>query len=354
MRETLKELAQGLREKVAALRSRGQGLKLADTLKSAGGTIGPMAQRGLLRLPGLDETFARLGKFEWVLWALSGVLAADLAMTGIGNYMGTKIPKGATQVQAPTRRVVNLDPYVRNFDEYNLILSANPFCPGCPIPDLSKLQRPKDCGMAKPLAGGSLKLVGTIVLSDPKYSVATIQRGSETIALQKGDNMSGVGDVYEIRQGRVCFTVGTGALQYIELPSDFFQFQTPPATVAPKTSVQRSTTPGIDRISDTEFNISRDILNKKLEDPMLLTEAYAVPHREDGELKGFKILTIKPGSVYESLGVQVGDIVTGVNGEPMNTVAKAQELFVSLRTQDKIAITVTRNGQDVTTTYSIR
>ncbi len=354
MRETFKELVDGLREKVVALRARSRNLRLADSLRSAGGTIGPMAHRGLLRLPGLEEIFGRLQRFEWVLWALSGILVADLAMSGLGNYLGKKFPAGSTSAPAPTRRVVNLDPYVRNFEEYNLILTANPFCPGCPIPDISKLQRPKDCGMAKPLASGSLKLIGTIVLSDPKYSVATIQRGSETVALQKGDAMGGVGEVYEIRQGRVCFMIGTGALQYIELPQDFFQFQTPPPAATTKVSLQPSNTPGIDRVSDTEFNISRDILNKKLEDPMLLTEAHAVPQREDGELKGFKILTIKPGSVYESLGVQVGDVITGVNGEPMNSVAKAQELFVSLRTQDKIAITMNRNGQDVTQTYSIR
>jgi general secretion pathway protein C len=354
MREWFKELFDGIKQKFATFRERSKGMSLADGLRNAGTTLGPMAQRGLLRMPSLDETLQKVLKYEWAIWALAGLLAADLTMTGLGNLLGAQMPKTATPIAAPSHRVVKLEPFVRSIEEYNPVLTTNPFCPGCPIPDITKLQRPKDCALAKPLTSASLKLIGTIVLSDPKYSVATIQRGADSVAVQKGDNMSGVGEVYEIRQGRVCFVVGTGALQFIDMPSDMIEFNQAPLPVSKPSAKFAPSLPGIEQVSETEFAISRDALNKKLEDPLLLTEALAMPYRPDGELKGFKIASIKPGSVYESLGVQVGDIVSGVNGEPMNSVAKAQELFVSLRTQDRISITFNRNGQDVTQTYTIR
>jgi type II secretion system protein C len=337
MKEKLRRAWQKVREKYSDFHDRGSGMFKLDALKTRAEAWAPLAQKSLLRVPGLDETLARFGRVEWVAWIVTGLVAADLSMTVVGHLIQSKGPAAA--VVAPTRRVVNLDPYVRNYDEYSRVL---------------KLERPKDCGNAKPYPAGTVKLIGTIVLSDPQYSVATISRGSESVALQKGDTFSGIGEVYEIRQGRVCFIVGTGALQFIDLPGELIKFDTPVAKAAPRPSFQSSSTPGIERISETEFQIAKDALMKKLQDPSLLSDAHAPPYREDGELKGFKLLSIKPGSVYESLGVQVGDIITGVNGEPMNSVARAQELYASLMSLDKVSITVNRNGQDVTTTYYIK
>jgi general secretion pathway protein C len=245
---------------------------------------------------------------------------------------------------------------------YNSIASRNAFCPGCPIPDLqrTKVEKPKSCADASRLGDGGTKLIGTIVLSDPRFSVATIQKGSQdTQAVQQGDKVNGLGEVFEIRQRRVCFLTNDGnKVEFIELPEEDAKFGQPIASAAPPPPSDdggRATAiPGIDQTSDTDFNVSRSTLNKYINDPNVLFQAHAVPNRVDGAIEGFKILSIQPGSVYEALGVQVGDIVKSVNGEPMNSLAKAQELFMALRSSAEVNITVNRGGADVSQNYKIK
>ncbi len=353
MRNSVQRFFDRLRARFSDFNERVAPVTMA-AFRKAGVKIAPGVQRGLLRMPGLDESLQRFAKLEWLVALVLGLVAADLASTGLGRWLG-----GGKEAPAPapipqTRKSTPVEPHIRSYSEYGRVLSVNPFCPGCPIPDLAKLERPKDCGNAKPLQVGSVKLIGTIVLSDPQYSVATVSRGSESVALQKGDQMNGVGEVYEIRQGRVCFLMGNGGLQFVELPSDMIKFESGPAPVRPTRSFTPTSVRGVDRVSETEFNVSKTELVQKLNDPTLLTDAYALPVREDGDIKGFKIATIKPGSVYESLGVQVGDVIAAVNGDPLNSIAKVQELYASLTQTDKVTITINRNGQDVNMTYSIK
>ncbi|MEO5667548.1 MAG: hypothetical protein ABIR96_05785, partial [Bdellovibrionota bacterium] len=61
-----------------------------------------------------------------------------------------------------------------------------------------------------------------------------------------------------------------------------------------------------------------------------------------------------PGSVYESLGVKVGDLIKGVDGEAMNSIAKAQEFYMSARTASDLTLTVEREGRKVDLRYSIK
>ena len=92
---------------------------------------------------------------------------------------------------------------------------------------------------------------------------------------------------------------------------------------------------------------------QQLNDPNILFQAYAEPVKENGEIKGFKIKSIVPGSIYESLNIQVGDTIVGANGEPMTSITRAQELFASARTASEVSIDVIRNGQNVTLKYKV-
>jgi general secretion pathway protein C len=144
---------------------------------------------------------------------------------------------------------------------------------------------------------------------------------------------------------------------FIELPEEPIKFGVPINQPVSRNNEgkPKTTTAGIDQVSDTDFNISRNTLLEKLSDPNLLFQAHAVPHRgQNGDIEGFKILSIQPGSVYESLGVKVGDVEGGVNGDKLDSISKAQELYSTMRTASDMTITVIRNGQPVDLKYSIK
>lgn len=300
----------------------------------------------LEKLPPLHSLLLKLRPLKWPAYFLTGLLVADLGMMAVGTFLNKdSLPT------PPKTRVVQDPPYVRNLSQYDLVITRNAFCPGCPVPDMRvrALERPKDCNKATPL-GGALKLVGTIVLSDPKYSVATVSDNpNDSMALVLGDSYKEYGKILEIRRNRVCFLRDDNTLAFIDMPEEDLQVG------QPLPSVFRSTpTEGISRSSDTDFSVKRSFLMQKLNDPNLLFEAQAVPATCADNSKGFKVMSINPGSVYEALGIRVGDCINQLDGQAMDSIARAQEAFASIRTRDSLSIGVVRNGSPVTLNFSVK
>jgi|GEM_PF-751077 len=315
--------------------------------------LGPKIKTGLEKIPPLLELLKKLPRYRFTLAAIGAFLLADIVMLGLAAYL---VPKDAP-ARRPRQRTIELEARLKSKANYSSTLAKNIFCPGCPIPDLEikKIEKPKDCNLASPMRAG-IKLIGTIVLSDPQYSVATISTGADTIAVQKGDNIPNAGEVFEIRQGRVCIMEPSEDLVFVELPEEPIKFGVPVSEpVARNAPAKNTSIPGIEQLTENEYNISRTTLLEKLSDPNLLFQAHAVPHRgQNGEIEGFKILSIQPGSVYESLGVNVGDVVEGLNGEKMDSISKAQEAYMTMRTASEMSISIKRNGQSVEKKYSIK
>ena len=65
-------------------------------------------------------------------------------------------------------------------------------------------------------------------------------------------------------------------------------------------------------------------------------------------IDGFRFASIKKGSVYENLGFKVGDVITEVEGEEVNSPEKALELYNKFQTNSQIQIVV--NGKSRTYT----
>ena len=102
---------------------------------------------------------------------------------------------------------------------------------------------------------------------------------------------------------------------------------------------------GIDRreVEDTLKNINK-----------VFTQARAVPFFRDGKTIGFRVFAIKPGSVFERIGLKNGDIVRRVNGVELTDPTKAITLFTELQNEGHIAVDLDRNQKPESFSYEIR
>lgn len=73
-----------------------------------------------------------------------------------------------------------------------------------------------------------------------------------------------------------------------------------------------------------------------------------VPVRTGKQLKGYRILPQKNRDLYNRLGVRPSDLVTSVNGVPLNDDKQAMGLIKDLQTADNIELVVLRQGQQTT------
>jgi general secretion pathway protein C len=74
----------------------------------------------------------------------------------------------------------------------------------------------------------------------------------------------------------------------------------------------------------------------------------------NGKIDGFRILDVVDGSLFTKLGIKNGDIIKSVDGDPVDSPAKAMDLYNSLRNKQQVQISMDRNGSPTTMTYNIR
>ena len=76
----------------------------------------------------------------------------------------------------------------------------------------------------------------------------------------------------------------------------------------------------------------------------LTRQARIVPAVRDAAPLGFKLYAIRPGSIYAQLGLENGDTVIAINGQPLATPDQALQLYERLRGATHVTITLERRG----------
>ena len=85
----------------------------------------------------------------------------------------------------------------------------------------------------------------------------------------------------------------------------------------------------------------------------LMDQAEIRPHIEEGRPSGISITAIKPNTVFRKMRLRNGDIITGVNGTPIETVEDAMKIFSDLRSASELQVEIKRRGQKRVLNYKI-
>jgi general secretion pathway protein C len=107
--------------------------------------------------------------------------------------------------------------------------------------------------------------------------------------------------------------------------------------------------------SEDSFTVDRDAVQAALADPrQIMTDARLLPNMVEGRQEGFVIREIRPGGVYQSLGLRNGDILLRVNEFDISDPETALQVFTALRGMDKVELDIVRGGSRMTLTYMMR
>lgn len=233
------------------------------------------------------------------------------------------------------------------------ILSRNIFNIEGTIPRIGQLlNKESQCpGIAKH-SSLPYEIVGILYGGSSKTSVAVLQNKNvqeEILILKKNSKLPKKGYVSNIDSNRI-WIVTEFCPEYLEIS----KAKLPPSRVrhgnlATQASDQGYSESGFERVGNNT-NVTRewvdDILTNKLADT--LGDALATPNVVDGATNGFVISQIEPMSVYDKFGLKNGDIVTAVNGVPLNDAGQAIQTLTALKNEREIELQVMRNGQITT------
>lgn len=234
---------------------------------------------------------------------------------------------------------------LRDFSNYEIIVNRNLFNSKNEVPDDDVVNFGSNEAYKK--TNLEIELVGTIVVNDASRSVAAIELKQEKKIepFMIGDTILSKATVISIARKKVVLrNNASGELEYVGMKDDDDS----------NFKVAGSDT-GIKQVGNNRVLIERSELNKSLANfNELLTQARAVPNIENGVVNGFKLFGVQPGSLYQKLGAQNGDIIKSVNGVDIKDPNTAMGLFQQLQTTNRLEFSIERNGEQKSFTVDIR
>lgn len=129
--------------------------------------------------------------------------------------------------------------------------------------------------------------------------------------------------------------------------------RTPPKPAA-RTSAKKDWSKGVKKTGAYDYEIDRAMLDEQLADLSALgREARIVPNYKGGKYEGFKLVGVRPGSLYRAIGIRSGDVIKSINGNEINSPNKAIELFDKLKNSSNVELSIERRGQGKQLNYNI-
>ncbi len=237
----------------------------------------------------------------------------------------------------------------------------NPFSPsqGMKIP--SRL--PAATGKATaPVVRTNFVLVGTIVSPSPsaRRAILWAEGMKEPRAYRESDEVEPGAVLASVERDKAWIARGNERekLELLPVGSRSRAPASPPAAPQPS-AAQVSSVPAADirvtRLSDNQFSIDEGGVAQLTGNfNQFMTQVRLVPYFEGNKSAGYRIAAVRPGTTFEKLGFQGGDVLQQVNGLDVSSPDKMYTIFQNLKDEKKVTVSILRQGQKSTLTYEIR
>lgn len=190
-------------------------------------------------------------------------------------------------------------------------------------------------GANAPQTSMPLVLTGVIAANDPRDGLAILGPSvTATKVYAVGDNIPGGARLHAVLSDHVLLE-RNGSLESLALPR-----QLASSAPAPSLSAAPTEAPLVQRMQELVSRnpgIIGDIMRPQ-------------PVFANGKQQGFRVYPGRDRQAFARLGLQPGDLVTAIDGTPLDDPARAQEILHTLGSSSEARVTVLRNGrqQDLT------
>ncbi len=256
----------------------------------------------------------------------------------------------------------------------NIFDSALGDLSAAPIEEVTLPDTAMPDGEIEVACSNNMRLIGTVVLpGNLEQSLAAIEGSDRTVGLYRGDGEVEGARIRAIQSDGVVLQTKAGfcQLRMFEVggPKPRLAKRTPRPPPKKKDTKKRKRpdadrnagltdeelAQGIEKVNDTNYNISRSMLNKVLDNAgKLIGIAAVVPKTEGGRSIGMEIRGIRKDTLLTKLGIQNGDVLESVNGQSLTSTDAALGAYTTLRTADKFNLSVRRDGRSMIINYNLQ
>jgi general secretion pathway protein C len=188
-------------------------------------------------------------------------------------------------------------------------------------------------GANAPPSSMPLVLAGLLATEDPKEGMAIIgESAAAARVVSVGKQVPGGATLHSVYSDKAVID-RNGTLESVLLPRRSAGSFAPPPPPPPVAS--QSGDPAIDRM--------RRLVS---DDPGLIGQVMRPqPVFAGGKMRGFRVYPGANRQAFARIGLRAGDLVTAINGTPLDDKDRAQEIFSTLNSSADARVTVTRNGR---------
>lgn len=231
----------------------------------------------------------------------------------------------------------------RELSEYALILANNPFgFPGGEIKTLTGSSSHK-------AQQGEIVLIGTVV--GPRELSYAIFRDAAGIQefFKIGDPVFDIGKLYRIERDKIILKKGekTEEILLEDVKVREIKKQASAVSHSPSSFAQK--------VGSSTYMVDQARLQQAIANPgQMMTDARLKPNIVNGKEEGFVLSEVKPGGIYQSLGLQNGDVLLRINEYDISNPERALQAFTALKGMDRVQVDLMRSGSRMTMTYQIK
>jgi len=226
--------------------------------------------------------------------------------------------------------------------EYAPILKNNPF--GFAAGEIKPLTVAANQGNQ----AANVTLIGTVTgIRELSYGVFKDNTGVQEI-FRIGEAVFGVGTLHAVKKDKAIIKKDTRA---IEIPLEDVRVK----EIHKQASGTASSSVFAQKIGKGAYVVDQRKLQQAIGNPaQMMTDARLRPNNVSGRDEGFILGEVKPGGIYQSLGLQDGDVLLRINDYDISNPERALQAFTALRGLDRVQIDLIRSGARMTMTYQIQ
>lgn len=262
-----------------------------------------------------------------ILFVLGCFLAADTANQIIAAALIPASPEAVAPSAPPA------PPRPRTWAERQIILTRNLFHSSVQAPTAAEIEENLEASRLP------VTLLGTFAASDPALSRATLldKEKNETLVVAIGDQIKSVALVTRIERRRVVLTEN-GAPRELTIGDEKDVQPSVRRANAPRRAAARAAARSERRAG---IPVSREQIQETIRNPGdLLSQARVLPKFEGGQMVGLQVNGIKPGSLFEEIGLQEGDVITEFNGIAINSPEESARILQEFAEADQFNVVV--------------
>lgn len=230
----------------------------------------------------------------------------------------------------------------KQLSDYAPILANNPF--GFPGGEIKNLTGSAGHGSPR----GDVTLIGTVAgPRELSYGIFRDAAGVQEV-FKIGEPVFGIGELHRVERDKVVIRKGAATEEILLEDVKVREVKNQPSASLSTPSFAR-------KIGRSTYMVDQARLQQAIANPgQMMTDARLKPNIVDGKEEGFVLSEVRAGGIYQSLGLQDGDVLLRINEYDISNPERALQAFTALKGMDRVQVDIMRAGSRMTMTYQIK